>query len=134
MRQDIRTVARVNALGDRIRRRRKEKQLSQRDFASRVAARLKEQDRRGFDFSYLSKIENGHLVPSVAALVAIAEELDDSPDELLALAQKAPPDLGKKLVDSPTARLFYRSAMEMNLSEADWKRLLDDLESRKGRK
>src|SRR5262245_56067814 len=127
-------MARVNPLGDRIRRRRKERALSQRDFASRVAAKLKEQDRRGFDFSYLSKIENGHLVPSVAALVAIAEELDDNPDELLALAEKAPPDLGKKLVDSPTARLFYRSAMEMNLSEADWKSLLDDLESRKGRK
>jgi transcriptional regulator with XRE-family HTH domain len=121
-----------DALGERIRRGRKAKQLSQREFADLVAARLKEQDRRGFDFSYLSKIENGHLVPSAAALVAIAEELEDSPDELLALAEKAPQDLGKKLVDSPNARLFYRSALDMNLSEDDWEKLLDQLKS-KGR-
>ena len=121
-----------DALGERIRRGRKAKQLSQREFADLVAARLKEQDRRGFDFSYLSKIENGHLVPSAAALVAIAEELEDSPDELLALAEKAPQDLGKKLVDSPNARLFYRSALDMNLSEDDWEKLLEQLKS-KGR-
>jgi len=127
-------MAEANALGNRIRRRRKERQLSQREFASRVAARLKEQDGRGFDFSYLSKIENGHLVPSVAALVAIAEELDDNADELLALAAKAPSDLGQKLRDSPNARLFYRSAVDLNLSEADWKKLLDDLKSRKEKK
>ena len=124
-------MAGPNDLGDRIRQRRKHRQLSQRDFASRVAARLKEQDGRGFDFSYLSKIENGHLVPSVAALVAIAEELGDNADELLALAQKAPRDLGQKLSDSPKARLFYRSAIDLNLSEADWEKLLDDLKSRK---
>lgn len=123
-----------NALGERIRRGRKAMYLSQRDFADRVASRLKEQDRRGFDFSYLSKIENGHLVPSVAALVAIAEELDDNADELLALAEKAPPELGQKLRDSPNARLFYRSAIDLNLSEADWKKLLDDLKSRKEQK
>jgi|SRR5581483_10843183 len=127
-------MAEANALGDRIRWRRKERQLSQRDLANRVAARLKEQDGRGFDFSYLSKIENGHLVPSVAALVAIAEELGDDVDELLALAEKAPLDLGQKLRDSPNARLFYRSAVDLNLSEAEWKKLLDDLKSRKGQK
>src|SRR5262245_21552103 len=121
----------MNALGERIRRGRKTKHLSQREFADRVAARLKEQDGRGFDFSYLSKIENGHLVPSVAALVAIAEELDDNADELLALAEKAPRDLGQKLRDSPNARLFYRSAIDLNLSEGDWKKLLDDLKARK---
>lgn len=121
-----------DALGERIRRGRKAKQLSQREFADRVAVRLKEQDRRGFDFSYLSKIENGHLVPSAPALVAIAEELEDSPDELLALADKAPQDLGKKLVDSPNARLFYRSALDMNLSEDDWEKLLEELKA-KGR-
>ncbi len=124
----------ANALGERIRRGRKEKHLSQREFADRVAAKLKEQDGRGFDFSYLSKIENGHLVPSVAALVAIAEELDDNSDELLALAEKAPPDLGQKLRDSPNARLFYRSAVDLNLTEADWKKLLDDLKSKKEKK
>lgn len=124
----------ANALGERIRRGRKILNLSQREFADRVAARLKEQDGRGFDFSYLSKIENGHLVPSVAALVAVAEELGDNADELLALAEKAPRDLGQKLRDSPSARLFYRSAVDLNLSEAEWQKLLNDLKSTKGQK
>ncbi len=120
-----------NALGERIRKGRKEKHLSQRELADRVAARLKGQDRGGFDFSYLSKIENGKLVPSAAAIIAIAAELEDNPDELLALAEKAPPDMGKKLVDSPGARMFYRSALDMNLSEADWTKLLEELKAKR---
>ena len=79
--------------GQRIRRLRKTRKLTQRELADRVAAGL-HQEGRGFDVTYLSKIENGHLVPSVAALVAIAEELGDDADELLTLAEKAPPDAG----------------------------------------
>ena len=125
---------RPNALGERIRKGRKRKLLSQRDLAIDVAARLKQQDRRGFDFSYLSKIENGRLVPSAAALVVIAEALNDNSDELLALAEKAPLDLGTKLAKSQGARLFYRSALDMNLSEADWRGLLEELKTSRGNK
>ena len=71
-------------------------------------------------------------MPSVAALVAIAEELGDNPDELLALAEKAPRDLGQKLRDSPNARLFYRSAVDLNLSEAEWEEAIGRFEIEKG--
>jgi transcriptional regulator with XRE-family HTH domain len=58
--------------------------------ADRVAKRLKEDDRGGFDLTYLSKIENDRLVPSAAVILALAAELNGNSDELLALAGKAP--------------------------------------------
>jgi transcriptional regulator with XRE-family HTH domain len=101
-------------LGSRLRELRLEAKLSQRDLADRVAKRLKEDDRGGFDFTYLSKIENDRLVPSAA-------------DELLALAGKAPADVGDMLKQSEGARMFFRSAMSKGLSEEDWKKLLREI-------
>lgn len=107
--------------------------LSQRDLAVRVAKRLKDEDRRGFDFAYLSKIENDRLEhpPSASALIALAAELKTDSDELLALAGKAPPDVGELLKKSQGARMFFRSAMSTRLSEEDWKRLLEENQKRK---
>lgn len=114
--------------GQRVRELRKAKALSQRELAERVSSRLKEEDGRGFDFTYLSKIENDKSdPPSAPAILALAAELDGNPDELLALAKKAPSDLGETLKRSQTARLFYRSAVDSKLSEDDWKRLLESL-------
>lgn len=102
--------------------------LTQRDLAARVAERLREDDRRGFDFTYLSKIENDRLPPpSAAAIVALAETLGADPDELLALAHKAPADLGEAMKRSEGARTFFRSAVNENLSEDEWERLIDSL-------
>jgi len=56
--------------GSRIKTLRLEAKLSQRDLADRLAKRLK-----GFDFTYLSKIENDRLVPSASAILALAAEL-----------------------------------------------------------
>lgn len=110
--------------------------LSQRDLANRVAKRLKEEDRRGFDFTYLSKIENDRLErpPSAAALIALAAELEADSDELLALAGKTPPDVGDMLQKSPGARVFFRSALSTRLSEEDWKRLLEEIQKGKKKK
>ena len=120
--------------GTRIQDLRKQKQLTQRQLAARVAARLKEQDRRGFDFTYLSKIENGRMgPPSVPAIIELAAELDADSDELLALAGKAPPDLGEKLKESLAARQFYRSALNMDLSEEEWEAMLRRLKEDKDR-
>jgi transcriptional regulator with XRE-family HTH domain len=107
--------------------------LSQRDLADRVAKRLKEEDRRGFDFTYLSKIENDRLEhpPSAAALIALATELKADSDELLALAGKAPPDVGDMLQKSQGARMFFRSAISTRLSEEDWKRLAEEIQKKK---
>lgn len=114
--------------GQRLRELRKAKDLSQRELAERVAARMRGEERRGFDFTYLSKIENDRLPPpSTPAILALAAELDADSDELLALASKAPADLGETLRGSQGARLFYRSAVDSGLTEAEWKQLLDKL-------
>jgi len=119
-------VGNTVTLGSRIRALRLDAKLSQRDLAARLATRLK-----GFDFSYLSKIENDRLVPSASALLALAVELNANSDELLALAGKAPADVGDMLQKSQGARMFFRSAMSTDLSEEDWKKLLQDLQKRK---
>ena len=120
--------------GQRIRRLRKARKLTQRELAERVAAGLHEEG-RGFDVTYLSKIENGHMPPpSTAAILQLAEVLEDDSDGLLALAGKAPPDLGQTLKESEGARIFYRSAIDMGLSEKDWQALLESLRKQKKKK
>jgi transcriptional regulator with XRE-family HTH domain len=122
----IKTVASKITLGSRIRELRLAAQLNQRDLAARLAKRLK-----GFDFTYLSKIENDRMVPSTAALMALAAELKGDSDELLALAGKAPADVGAMLQKSEGARMFFRSALSTGLSEDDWKKLLQDIQKKK---
>lgn len=119
-------VEREFTFGSRIRALRLDAKLSQRDLADRLAKRLK-----GFDFTYLSKIENDRLVPSASAILALAAELKGNSDELLALAGKAPADVGDMLQKSQGARMFFRSAMSTNLSEEDWKKLLQEIPKRK---
>lgn len=115
-------------LGKRIRELRVAKRLSQRDLAEKVTVRLRKEDGRSFDFTYLSKIENDRLVPSAAALIQIAAELDANTDELLALACKAPQDVADTLQKSAAARAFFRSATNRNLTEKQWQELLRRLE------
>ena len=125
----------TSTFGARIREIRKERRLTQRQLAERVAARLREKDRRGFDFTYLSKIENDRMgPPSVPAIMELAVELEADSDELLALAGKAPPDLGEKLKESRAARKFYRSTLNMGLSEDEWQEMLDALKRKKRKK
>lgn len=118
-------------LGSRIRALRLETKRSQRDLADRIARRLKNDDRGGFDFTYLSKIENDRLIPSAAVILALATELKGNSDELLALAGKAPADVGEMLKQSEGARMFFRAAMSTRLSEDDWKKLLQGIPEKK---
>ncbi|MBW6503130.1 helix-turn-helix domain-containing protein [bacterium] len=114
--------------GERLREIRKSRNLTQRDLAEKVAARLKADDRRGFDFTYLSKIENDKTPPpSVAAILQLARILETDADELIALAGKVPPEFGETLKGSEAARIFYRSALNAALTEEDWKSLLHEL-------
>ena len=118
--------------GEKIKELRKKRNLSQRELAERVEKRLLNEGKRGFDFTYLSKIENGVLPPpSVQAIMQLAEELEADSDELLALAGKISPDVGKTLQESTSARMFYRSAMEVGLGEEDWKNLLEQIKEKK---
>jgi hypothetical protein len=57
--------------------------------------------------------------------------LDADCDELLALAGKAPSDVGEMLEKSHGARTFFRSAIDHGLSEDDWQELLDDFRKKK---
>ena len=114
--------------GERLREIRKSKDLTQRDLAEKVAARLKAEDRRGFDFTYLSKIENDKTPPpSVAAIIQLAHVLETDADELIALAGKVPPDFEETFKGSEGARTFYRSALNADLTEEEWKGLLQEL-------
>jgi transcriptional regulator with XRE-family HTH domain len=125
-------MAKADTFGQRVRELRLAKNLTQRDLAEKVGARLKEDDRRGFDFTYLSKIENDRMPPpSIPAILQLASVLGANSDELLALAGKAPPDVGQALSISPGARAFFRSATNLDLSEDDWKELLERLRQQK---
>ncbi len=75
--------------GNHIRRRREELRQSDRTYSVRqVAARV------GVEPSYLSKIERGREAPpSEAKIRALAHELDEDPDALLAMAGKVAGDL-----------------------------------------
>lgn len=118
--------------GQKIKELRKAKNLSQRELADRVEKRLLKEGKRGFDFTYLSKIENGRMdPPSQQAIIHLAEELDADTDELLALAEKAPSDLGETLKKSESARKFYRSAIDLGLTEEQWEELLKKIQEGK---
>ena len=115
--------------GQRLRELRKKRDMIQRELAERVAERLKD---RGFDVTYLSKIENDKLPPpSTRTIIELAAVLEVDSDELLALAGKVPPDLGETLKRSEAARMFYRSARDRGLTEEDWKKLQQQLERAK---
>lgn len=124
-------MPRQTTFGHRLRELRKEKNLTQRELAERVAARLKADDRRGFDFTYLSKIENDKTPPpSTPAIIELARALDADPDELMILAGKPPAGLEKAMKESESARTFFRSAIDSGLTEEDWKKLLAQLKRR----
>ncbi|GAB4137530.1 MAG: hypothetical protein Fur0037_02720 [Planctomycetota bacterium] len=124
-------MSKQTTFGERLRELRKAKTLTQRELAEKVAARLKEKG-RGFDFTYLSKIENSKTPPpSVAIIIHLAEVLEADANELIALAGKAPPEfLEKTLKESESARTFFRSAFDADLTEEDWKKLSQELKRR----
>ena len=73
-------------LGNILRKRRLEQNLTQRDLAQKV----------GLDYTYVSKIENAMQAPSVESLIQLAETLglsNTEVNELLALMGRLPDDL-----------------------------------------
>lgn len=128
-------VSKAQTFSEFIKERRKKLMLTQRDVAEKVAAKVPGDVARGFDVTYLSKIENARLAPpSTVAILALAQVLETDADNLLALAGKVPPDVGEKLKESPGARAFFRSAVDLDLPEKEWQRLLEEMKKpRKGR-
>lgn len=87
-----------NDFGTFVRDRREALRAEDRSFSVRqVAARV------GIEPSYLSKIERGDQPPpGENTIIAIANEIDEDPDVLLALAGKVSTDLRDAILKRPT--------------------------------
>ena len=95
------------AFGEYIRTRREELRAEDRRFSVRqVATRI------GVQPSYLSKVERGEVAPpSEATIVALAGELGEDEDLLLALAGKVSTELQQVILKRPV--LFARLLREL---------------------
>lgn len=87
----------MNAFGKYIREKREVLAANDPKYSLRqVAARV------GFEPSYLSKVERGEFrPPSEPKIIALAGELDENPDILLAMAGKVSADLREAIMKRP---------------------------------
>jgi transcriptional regulator with XRE-family HTH domain len=87
----------VTTFGQRLKELRKERSLSQKALAKKVA----------INFTYLSKIENERLdfaqFPSEELICKLAVALEADEDELLILAKKVPPKIRERVLERPDA-------------------------------
>jgi transcriptional regulator with XRE-family HTH domain len=83
--------------GERLRELRKAKGLTLRQLAAAV----------GVGFTYLSRVETGHMTygeyPSEALIHRLAVALDANEDELLVLAEKIPEKIRLRVLQRPKA-------------------------------
>ena len=110
--------------GQRIRQLRLEKRLSQRDLAKCV----------GVDFTYLSKIENGKVAPpSDDVIHKLAEELEASEEELLALAGKvSQTDLREVIAGDVRIGFLFRKLQSGEMTESQIKQILNIMKTGEG--
>lgn len=103
--------------GEKIRQLRKEKNLSQRDLATKV----------GVNFTYISKIENEKLdfgdYPSEELIRKLAKALRADADELLILAEKIPEGIKKRVMQRPDV---FRKLAKLDDESLD--KLLENLD------
>jgi transcriptional regulator with XRE-family HTH domain len=111
--------AKSTPFGDRVKARRNELGLTQRDLASRA----------GLDYTYLSKIENGRLehTPSIRTIQGLARALQLDELELMDLANKVPSAFESIARDREALR-FFRRATQTTRSPAQWRELSDYLD------
>ena len=87
----------IEPIGQRIRRERLKRSMTQRDLAEDV----------GVGAPHISKIEAGRESPSDELLRSIAEVLGCNFHELLLAARRMPPDLMERLASDPKGSLEY---------------------------
>jgi HTH-type transcriptional regulator, competence development regulator len=110
--------------GKRLRELRLERRLNQKELAARV----------GIDFTYLSKLENDRMEPpGEETIQRLAAALSADVTELMLLARKVPSDLKPIITQSPLVPQFLRTAHAHGWTEADWKRLIEDVERERSR-
>lgn len=83
----------LNAMGTRMKRRRKELKMSQAELAEKV----------NVSNNHISSIETGKQIPSLTTFVKICEQLDTTPDFLL-LGSLHTDNLPKNIYDSLALR------------------------------
>lgn len=104
--------------GEALRTLRREAGISQRALA----------DGAGVDFSYISKLENGHLpAPAADTVVKICKVLAVPPERLLSLTGKLPTDVQEAVGGSPAAQQFMRDAQRLGISEGEWFHLGEEM-------
>lgn len=110
----------------------REYRLNNTDYSLRQFARL-------LDVSapYISDIERDRRDPPKAEIIVkMAELLNVDENELLALADKTPPELHDTFKKNPTyTRMvpeFMRTANKSDLSDEDWKELIEMAKSKGG--
>lgn len=114
-----------NMFGTILRERRRAVGISQRELA----------DRTRLDFSYISKMENGHIPPPAAdTIVLIAKALNIAPEELLALTGKIPTSIQQSISTNQTAQTFLREVQEMGLTDDEWKKMVKSLKDLRTKK
>jgi len=113
----------IQEFGSKVRELRQAKKISLREFATRV----------GMSPTYLSKIERNEFPPPAEdKVLAIAKELNEDPDELLALAGKVASDLPKIIQQNPRELAsFLRSTKGCSASDLMW--AADEVIKRMGR-
>ncbi|MFN8474905.1 MAG: helix-turn-helix domain-containing protein [Anaerolineae bacterium] len=99
----------TTTLGAYIRRVRLEQGLTLQQAAQRM----------DMNFTYLSKIENGHITPTSKTLAGIANALNGSLTEMLRLSESVPSEVQKRLEDEQKARLAAQSLAPLARSASD---------------
>lgn len=87
----------AETIGQRIKRERLDRQLTQRDLADAV----------GVGVPHISKVEAGRENPSDDLLAKLARVFRVDPDELLLVARRLPAELSEKLAQDPSQSLEF---------------------------
>ena len=100
--------------GERLKALRRAAGFTQRQLAAAV----------GLDFSYISKLENGHNPPPAAdTIVRLCGAMKVTPEPLLALTGKLPSDVHESVGLNEAAQQFLRETRDLPLTEGEWRHL-----------
>jgi len=118
----------VETLGERLRRKRKEKNLGLRETAGKVDVSP----------TFLSRIENENEppMPSEKVIRALAHLLDDDFDTIMQLAGRVPTDIAQMIKSDPEMPAFLRSAQSSGFSAGELMNMLtlNHEDSKQGKK
>jgi transcriptional regulator with XRE-family HTH domain len=104
-----------NSFGQILKEIRRNKNISQRDLANQA----------GVDFTYISKLENDRLPPpSVETIKRLSEILETPFEILLSTSGKIDDETKEVITGSPEAVKFLNEVKQMQLTSAEWNKLL----------